>query len=215
MTELFSASFRAIRSLFAPGMLGVMVLCVLTTILVLSGFVGLASTLFAMLTQNHWLAWAGGIGSGILAWFLFPGIMPIVVNFFTNHIVGLIEKQDYPGTVPTLPPNFWAEFWYDACFSFITILLNILVLPLYLIPPINVILFYLLNGYLLGRGFFVMTARRHLPVAEAEKLRKRHGRAVLTAGIVFTVMATIPIVNLFAPFWGIAVMTHLYHRLAK
>jgi uncharacterized protein involved in cysteine biosynthesis len=50
---------------------------------------------------------------------------------------------------------------------------------------------------------------------DAEALRKAHATTVLLAGVALTVCATIPIVNLFAPFWGIAVMVHLYHRLSN
>ena len=56
---------------------------------------------------------------------------------------------------------------------------------------------------------------RHLPVEEADTLRRRSGRTVMAAGILLTILATIPIINLFAPFWGIAVMVHLYHRLSN
>ena len=86
-------------------------------------------------------------------------------------------------------------------------------MPLYLLPLFNLCLFYLLNGYLLGREFFVMVARRHMPIETAEALRKAHSRPVTIAGIALALCATIPIANFFAPFWGIAVMTHLYHRL--
>ena len=167
MAELVSASLRAVRSLFAPGMPGIMIGCMLATIAVLFGFIGLTSTVFALMSNNGWAAWAGGLGSAVLAWFLFPGIMPVIVNFFANHISSLIEQKDYADAMPQLPQHFWAEFWYDARFSFVTILLNIVVLPLYLVPGVNVVLFYVLNGWLLGRGFFVMAARRHLTPAEA------------------------------------------------
>src|SRR5262249_47955089 len=149
----------------------------------------------------------------MIAWFLFPGIMPVIVSFFDNRIADIIERQDYPAA-PAQPAEFLPEMLHDLRFSCVTILLNILVLPLYLFPLLFPFVFYGLNGYLLGREFFVMAARRHMPIVEAEALRKRHANSVLAAGVILTLLATIPIVNLFAPFWGIAIMVHLYHRLA-
>jgi uncharacterized protein involved in cysteine biosynthesis len=105
------------------------------------------------------------------------------------------------------------EIFHDARFTLTAIGLNLLVLPLYLVPGINLVLFYLLNGYLLGREFFVAMARRHMPINEAIQLRKDHSRIITLGGIGLAFLATIPLVNLFAPFWGVAMMTHLFHAL--
>lgn len=210
---LFSAS-RALRSLVAPGMPRIFFYSVVTTLAALIGFVMVSHALFNwMAAPDSALAWVGTFGAGLVAWLLFPGIMPIIVNFFDAHIAELIERQDYPNAPLARPSAFWAEFWHDARFSLLAVTLNILALPLYLLPVVNVFLFYLLNGYLLGREFFTMAARRHLTLEETRALRKRHSLTVTAAGVMLTVLATIPLINLFAPFWGVAVMVHLYNRL--
>jgi CysZ protein len=216
MQALIVSLFSAMRSLLSPGMFGLLVLTITTTIASLLGFVGITTAICEWFTSHGhgstYLPFVGALGSGILAWFLFPGIMPIVVYFFNNRIASTIEQRNYPAT-PVHVPSFWSELWHDARFSVLTVVLNILALPLYLFPVINLVLFYVLNGYLLGREFFVMAARRHIPINEAEAMRKRHARPIMLAGMLLTVLATIPVVNLFAPLWGIAVMVHMYHRL--
>lgn len=216
MEMLIESSLKAMRSVFAPGMLGLFIKSVLLTVVVLTLFVIGASGFFAwFFANNPWIAWVGGIGSAMLAWFLFPGIMPVIVNFFDDRIAGMIEQQDYATSRPAQNPPFWPEFWHDVRFSLKAIALNILALPLYLIPVINLFLFYALNGYLLGREFFMMVAKRHMTIQDANHLRKRHGQIVMAGGIMLTVLATVPILNLFAPFWGIALMTHIYHHLSR
>jgi len=222
MNPLITSAFLALRSVFAPGMMVIFIWSVLLAIGVLGGFIagtGMAVDWFAQTMQNQWLApymsWLGGIGATMLAWFLFPGIMPVIINFFDDRIAHIIERQDYPGVIQPTQQPFWPELWHDVRFTCMAILLNILVLPLYLLPGLNLFLFYLLNGYLLGREFFIMAARRHMPVEQAEVMRKRYGRSILIAGIGLVLLATLPILNLFAPFWGIAVMVHLFHRLEK
>ncbi len=219
MEKLIAASFKSIGSIFAPGMLGVFVSCLFTTFVVLVGFVfvvtvGAAS--FSDLISDVKLAsalpWFTGLGAGLFAYFLFPGIMPVIVNFFDSKIARVIEQKDYPTVRPISPP-FWPEFWHDARFTLLAVILNILVIPLYLFPIIGQIAFFALNGHLLGKEFFVMAARRYMPLEEALALRTQHGRTIFIGGIILTVLATIPLVNLLAPFWGIAVMTHLYHAL--
>lgn len=198
------------RSLTAPGMITLFVWSVLLTLFTLVAFVFASAGLTEWIFHN-WITWVAGIGSAMLAWFLFPGIMPVIVNFFDVRIAGLIEKHDYPAATPLANPPFWPELWHDVRFSLFVILLNILLIPLYLVPVINIVVFYWLNGYVLGREFFIMTARRHIPIRDANTLWKSRSRSITLAGIALTVLATIPILNLVAPFWGIAVMTHLYH----
>lgn len=219
MHALLQITLRALRSIFAPGMFGVFIWSLLITIGALSGFVLFAGLLLHMMADSALLSWwvpyAGMWGAAALAWFLFPGIMPIFVNFFDARIAHLIERQDYPQSVASNPTPFWKEFWHDVRFSLLAVTLNIVVLPLYLLMPgLHFLPFYLLNGYLLGREFFIMAARRHMPIDEAILLRRQHAQIILAAGTALAVMATLPLVNLVAPFWGVAVMVHLYHRVA-
>ncbi|MGE0754174.1 MAG: EI24 domain-containing protein [Alphaproteobacteria bacterium] len=215
--EILIQSFtRAIRSLSAPGMIKVFVLSVALTLFTLILFifvVGGVANYFLSGTEYWVLAWLATLGGTVISWLLFPGIMPIIVNFFDVKIAGLIEQQNYPAATPLANPPFWPELLHDARFSLFVVLANILVLPLYLIPVINVVLFYWLNGYLLGREFFIMTARRHMPIPEARALWQTRSRTITIAGMGLALMATIPLINLVAPFWGIAVMTHIFHGL--
>lgn len=216
---IFGASARSLKSLTAPGLSGIFLWSVALTILLLALFimvVGALSVYFSGYLDAGPAAWAaigGSVGGVILAWFLFPGIMPLIVNFFDDRIAGTIERHDYPHLPAAREVPFWPEILHDLRFSLTAIALNILCLPLYLIPLINVVLFYLLNGYLLGREFFVMAARRHMPRQAAEQLRRQHARAVLAGGMLLAFLATMPVVNFVAPFWGVALMTHLFHRL--
>lgn len=222
MNALIVSAFRAMRSVFAPGMLVIFVCSVGVAVGMLAGFVALTGGVLSIIAQHmqdqqaaHYLPWVGSLGASVLAWFLFPGIMPVAISFFDDRIAGAIERQDYPAIKQPAQSHFWHELLHDVKFALVAVLLNILVLPLYLLPVVNLFLFYLLNGYLLGREFFIMAARRHIPVQDADAMRRRHGRIILTAGIFLAFMATIPVINLFAPFWGVAVMVHLFHKLEK
>ncbi len=214
MPILFDCSTKALSSLTAPGMFSVLIWSVIITIIALVLFVIGASSFFGWFFEGQpALAWLAAIGSGLIAWFLFPGIMPVIVNFFDTTIAAHIEAKDYPNLPKASDPAVLPELFHDAKFTLTAIGLNLLVLPLYLLPVVNVFLFYLLNGYLLGREFFVAMARRHLPLREAILLRKEHSRIITLGGIGLAFLATIPLLNLFAPFWGVALMTHLFHAL--
>lgn len=215
--ELLMQCFpRAVRSLLAPGMFKVFLYSVLLTLFSLIAFVMLSTGIFDYFfdgTEYDWLTWVAGAGSFMLAWLLFPGIMPIFVNFFDVRIAGLIEKQDYPAATPLAETPFWPELWHDVRFSLFVITMNILLLPLWIIPIFYIPAFYLMNGYLLGKEFFIMAARRHMSITEAKRLHATRSRAITISGMGLTFLATIPFINLVAPFWGVAVMTHIYHSI--
>lgn len=214
MEHLSISSVKAVNSLFVPGMLVILLKSLIITILALTFFFFSASSIFFWLFgADSWLSWLGAFGSGVFAWFLFPAITPVIVNFFDTRIVSIIEANDYPQAQRAQEPPFMKEFLHDLKFTGKALLINLLALPFYLIPVFNLLLFYGLNGYLLGREFFVMVARQHMPIEEALQLHKRHGRMVSLGGTSLAIAATIPIINLFAPIWGIALMTHLFHQV--
>ena len=98
----------------------------------------------------------------------------------------------------------------------IATIINICLLPFYalgmLLPGLSFVIFYLGNGYLIGRELFETVAQRHLPVKEARQLRKRYFLKILLGGGLITFVATIPLINLATPLFGIGFMVHLYHK---
>jgi uncharacterized protein involved in cysteine biosynthesis len=91
--------------------------------------------------------------------------------------------------------------------------LNILVLPIYFVPFLNIFVFYTLNGYLLGREYFETVALRRLSAGEARELWRKEKRRLIVAGAVITLMLTIPFLNLVAPVVATAFMLHLFQSM--
>ena len=95
--------------------------------------------------------------------------------------------------------------------------LNLLCLPLYLIlmfvPPFNLVLYYLLNGYLYGREYFELVAHRRMDPMAARSMRQRNRGKVLFAGILLTFLLTIPIINFLTSVIATAFMVHVFHGL--
>jgi uncharacterized protein involved in cysteine biosynthesis len=73
--------------------------------------------------------------------------------------------------------------------------------------------FYTLNGYLLGREYYETVALRRLSAGEAKELWRREKGRLVVAGIVITVMLTIPFLNLVAPVVATAFMLHLFESM--
>ena len=92
---------------------------------------------------------------------------------------------------------------------------NLIALILFFfVGPLAPILFYAVNGYLLGREYFTMAAMRRMPRADAHALRRRHNAQIWLAGCLMAVPLSVPLVNLLIPILGAASFTHMFHRLA-
>jgi len=78
---------------------------------------------------------------------------------------------------------------------------NLIVLPLYLIPVVNALVFYGLNGFLMGREYLTQTAVRRMAFADAVALRKRKGLSVFMIGLACS------FIPFFAPLVGASAMT--------
>jgi uncharacterized protein involved in cysteine biosynthesis len=80
--------------------------------------------------------------------------------------------------------------------------------------PFYILVFWALNGFLLGREYFAMAAMRRLPRDQARAMRRRNFLTIWAAGILMALGLSLPLANLLVPVLGAATFTHLYHRLA-
>lgn len=87
------------------------------------------------------------------------------------------------------------------------LVLNLLVIPLYFIPVVNAVVFYTLNGFLMGREYATITATRRMSFRDAVQFRKRHGGAVFFVGLACS------FIPFFAPLVGASAMTRLVNGL--
>jgi len=167
-----------------------------------------------------WLAGLAFVGTLLVATFLmFPAVVTIVVGLFLDQVAEVVEKRHYPELGAPRKQPLLETLGSTAKFAAIVILLNLLVLPIYLIllfiPGANLLLYYLLNGYLIGREFFELAAFRRMDRIEAERLRKSYRGKVMMAGVMLAFLMTIPVVNLLAPVLGAAFMVHVTQDLLR
>jgi len=96
----------------------------------------------------------------------------------------------------------------------VVLAVNFVALILLLVPGVNLIAFYAGNGYLLGREYFELAALRHLPAAEAKRLRKSNRPTVFLSGLIIAGVASVPILNLVTPLFATSFMVRVYKGLA-
>lgn len=148
----------------------------------------------------------------LVSFILFPTVMVTVMALFLDEIAQAVESRHYPDLAPARSPPISENVWVGVKFLGITLLLNLLALPFYLIPLANVVIFYLLNGYLLGREYYELVSLRRLePGAAKDTRRKARGRVFL-AGVVIAFLVTLPLVNLVTPIIATGFMLHVFEQ---
>ncbi|HVM81184.1 MAG TPA: EI24 domain-containing protein [Stellaceae bacterium] len=173
----------------------------------------------ARVSEHWWFRWPleilGNLAVLGLAWLIFPGVATTILSLFLEPVLRRLERQHYPALPPALGMPLGAALVSGLRLLGLTIALNLLALPIYLlIPAINLLLFYLLNGYLLGREYFDLVALRRLDgVAAGALWRERRGRWLL-AGTAIAALLSLPVVNLAAPLVAAALMLHLVTEAA-
>lgn len=163
---------------------------------------------------SQFLSYSGPIVIVILSVFLMFPVASIFVGFFLDDIADAVESEHYTH-LPQAPRIPWFEALIDAIkFTIILVLANFGALLIYLfIPLLAPIIFWVVNGHLLGREYFQLVAARRLGATEATKLRKRHSGVIWLTGILMAIPLSIPIINLIVPILGVATFTHQFHRL--
>jgi len=169
--------------------------------------------------QMGWLETAvdvlGGLATGILTWFLFPGVVSAVVSLFLDRVADCVEARHYPNLPKTDGQPLLEAVMSSLRFLVVFVVLNLMMLPFLFFPPIFPFVFYGVNGYLLSREYFEMVALRRLKADQVKALRKEHRGRLFIAGVGVAFLLTLPVINLIAPVVATAAMIHLFESWRK
>lgn len=217
---MLSAAGQAFRELFTPPFRAVMFKCVAYTI-----------ALFALLvialewSFGYFVEWSGWIetavqwllGAGLIVGsiFLIPPVTSLIAGLYLDDIAAKVEDMHYPADPAGRELPTVEAIWLAVKFFFVVLAVNLLALVLLFVPGINLIAFYLGNGYLLGREYFEMVAMRHLPAGAAKELRRTNFVYVFMCGLIIAGLASVPILNLLTPLFATAFMVRIYKLLAR
>lgn len=219
---MIRALLLAFGQLTDPGSRRVVLIGVLGAI---TGFAVLAALVWYALfhTALTDIAWVdttldvlGGLLVFVVAWFLFPAMVVTVSSFLLDDVVDRVEARHYPHLPRARRLTIGEELANAARLFAIVAAVNLVALPVYIfMPGINLILYYTINGYLLGRDYFGLIANRRLGTEKARILRRSFPLKPFLAGIIIAFLSTIPLVNLLVPVVASAFMVHIFHGLTR
>ena len=160
------------------------------------------------------LGWSSAVLMIGLSVFLMMPVAAIFIGFFLDEVVDAVEARHYPALPPATPLK-WQDVLVDSLgFMGLLIVANLFALVLYFITgPFAPLVFWMVNGFLLGREYFTLVASRRLGLAGAKALRRKHSTAIWFAGTLMAAPLSIPLVNLLVPVLGAATFAHMFQRL--
>ena len=163
---------------------------------------------------NDLASWGSLLVMLILSVFLMVPVASAFTGIFLDEVADAVEARHYPA-LPQARAQPWAETLGESLrFLGVIVAANLLALVLYIVSgPFAPLVFWAVNGYLLGREYFQMAAVRRVGREGALALRRRHGGQIFAAGVLMAAPLSVPLVNLVVPVLGAATFTHLFHRL--
>ncbi len=191
----------------------------LTLLLLVLAWLGLQAAVvhFADWPDHAWIGTSVAIVSGFgfiigLAFLVAP-VSALMAGLFSDDIAAIVERRHYPFDPPGTGLSLKESAFGAIGFAVTAVLVNLICLVLLLVPGVNLVAFFIGNGYLLGREFFEAAAARFGGVDAARALRRENAGTVLVGGFVIALFLAIPIVNLLTPLFAMAFMTHLNKRV--
>ncbi|MCF1505094.1 sulfate transporter family protein [Afifella sp. H1R] len=156
-----------------------------------------------------------GIGLVVGLAFLAAPATSLFAGIFLDEIAEVVEKNHYPNEPLGRALPLMEGILTTLQFTLVVVGVNLVALPLVLFVGFGVVIFFVANGYLLGREYFDLAARRFHDRRVAKILRLRHSGRIFLAGLVIAGFTAVPLVNLLAPLFATAFMVHVHKRIQK
>lgn len=221
---------RAVAQIGDPRFRRVLLLGVGLSAALLLGFSALAIWgAAALVGPEVTLPWIGAVTwlDNVAGWALVPVallasvflMVPVASAFtglFLDRIADAVEDRHYPHLPPPRPQGWGEALRETAGFLLLVVAANAVALVLYLLlAPAALLVFWAVNGFLLGREYAQLVAVRRMSREEAARFRRRHRGTIWLTGVLMAVPLSVPVLNLLVPVLGAATFTHLHHRLRR
>lgn len=155
-----------------------------------------------------------GLGMLAAAIYLMGPISSLIAALFVDDVAEEVERSEFPADPVGRPLPIAQSITLSVKFFGLVLLVNLIALFLLLVPGINLIAFFIANGYLLGREYFQLAAMRYRPIIEAQALRREHAVSIFLAGLAIACVVLVPILNLITPVFATALMVRVHKRLS-
>ena len=146
-----------------------------------------------------------------LSVFLMVPVASAMSAFFVDDVARAVEERHYPDTQAQHRSKLSEEVRESLGFLGTMLVANLIALIFYVLFTLFApIIFWSLNGYLIGREYFYMAAKRHLGRDNALSAFRDHRFRVWMCGVILVLPMSVPLLNLLVPVLAAASFTHLF-----
>lgn len=150
-----------------------------------------------------------------LSVFLMVPVASAFTGLFLEEVAQAVEDRHYP-TLPSARRQGVVE-GLIASVNFFGVVLVANLIALFLYPfagPFIPVVFWAVNGWLLGQEYFTLVALRRLPKDRVKAVRRAYRGPLWLAGTLMAAPLSVPVLNLLIPVFGVATFTHIFHAIA-
>lgn len=166
--------------------------------------------------MDNVVSWAAVPLLMILSVFLMVPVASAITSLFLDDVAQAVEDRHYPGQGTAQKVSMSDALVDTLGFLGVLVGANLVALILYLIfAPFAPLIFWALNGFLLGREYFTLAAMRRVGRKRAKELRRKNLLTIWAAGFLMAVPLSVPLLSLLIPVLGAATFTHIFHRVSR
>ena len=147
--------------------------------------------------------------------FLIAPVSAVIAGLFLDDAADAVEKSSYPSDTPGTALPLGPSILSSLRFFLVVIAANLVALVFLLIPGVNIVIFFVVNGYLLGREYFEFAAGRYLGPERARAWRGRNQGRVWLAGLAIGLFLMVPLLNILTPLFAAIFMVHYVKALMR
>jgi CysZ protein len=219
MGPSLAASFQGFADLFSETLFKLLLASVAIAACLLGGAVW-AVTEFVVPLIPDWQGRLGGLAetaaSGfaivltfVIALVLWPLVAMIVSGLFFDVAANRLEAKLLPADRRGTPPSALEGLLAGLRFAAVSLPLNMLAIPLYLIPGVNLIVAIALNAFLLSRENYMLAELRYGALPQAQQGLRVNRFSALLAALPGATLCVVPLVSFIVPLWTLATMVRL------
>jgi len=217
---MFEAAIQAFSETFSPPLrrillksLGLAFLLLIVLGMVLRGTITHLVTLPYPFDMALAIFTALGMIAGAI--YLMPVITSLVAALFFDDIAEQVERRNYPNDPVGKALPIATSTLLSLRFFALVLLFNLVALVLLIIPGVNIGVFFIANGYLLGREYFELAAMRFRSVEDSRALRRANSLRVFICGLIIAAVVFVPILNLITPVFATAFMVRMHKTISR
>ena len=187
-------------------------------------FALMQTRLFQITWLDNTIDVLGSFLSAVISLFMLPAAVSAFSELFSNKVIENTEKKLFKRLPSAKDINLFDSIFYTLGFSiksgFFVLGMSIaylFTLPFLFVPFFGLILalttsfsFYLVNAFILGKGYFDTVAMRYCSDEQREDIWYSNRIKFLCAGFIIAFLFSVPFVNFLAPIYSFALMTRMF-----